>query len=95
MEVSVRAMARLDIVSAFSSSRPSSERSPKWYSDGIYLLKGLAQTAIEREFMLAKLNLLEHARKKTTQKVSPTPSTGAANGEMLRPFFKKAGLYIK
>ena len=44
--------------------------SPKWYSDGIYLLKGLAQTAIEREFMLAKLNLLEHARKKTTQKVN-------------------------
>ena len=41
--------------------------SPKWYSDGIHLLKGLAQTAIEREFMLAKLNLLEHARKKTTQ----------------------------
>lgn len=38
--------------------------SPKWYSDGIYLLKGLAQTAIEREFMLAKLNLLEHARKR-------------------------------
>ena len=34
--------------------------SPKWYSDGIYLLKGLAQTAIEREF----------ARKKTTQKVN-------------------------
>ena len=44
--------------------------SPKWYADGIYLLKVLAQTAIEREFMLAKLNLLEHARKKTTQKVN-------------------------
>ena len=44
--------------------------SPKWYSDGIHLLKQLAQTAIEREFMLAKLNLLEHARKKTTQKVN-------------------------
>ncbi|MBO5252029.1 MAG: V-type ATP synthase subunit D [Bacteroidaceae bacterium] len=44
--------------------------SPKWYSDGIHLLKILAQTAIEREFMLAKLNLLEHARKKTTQKVN-------------------------
>ena len=44
--------------------------SPKWYSDGIHLLKLLAQTAIEREFILAKLNLLEHARKKTTQKVN-------------------------
>lgn len=43
---------------------------PKWYADGIHLLKGLAHTAIEREFMLAKLNLLEHARKKTTQKVN-------------------------
>ena len=44
--------------------------SPKWYADGIHLLQILAQTAIEREFMLAKLNLLEHARKKTTQKVN-------------------------
>ena len=44
--------------------------SPKWYTDGIYLLKELARTAIEREFTLAKLNLLEHARKKTTQKVN-------------------------
>lgn len=43
---------------------------PKWYADGITLLKGLAQTAIEREFVVAKLNLLEHARKKTTQKVN-------------------------
>ena len=43
---------------------------PKWYADGIQLLKKLAQTAIEREFTLAKLNLLEHARRKTTQKVN-------------------------
>ena len=43
---------------------------PKWYADGIQLLKELASTAIEREFMEAKLNLLEHARKKTTQKVN-------------------------
>ncbi|KAA6340245.1 V/A-type H+/Na+-transporting ATPase subunit D [termite gut metagenome] len=43
---------------------------PKWYADGIHLLKGLAQTAIEREFTLSKLNLLEYARKKTTQKVN-------------------------
>jgi V/A-type H+-transporting ATPase subunit D len=44
--------------------------SPKWFADGIQILQELAQTAIEREFMLAKLNLLEHARKKTTQKVN-------------------------
>ena len=43
---------------------------PKWFADGIQLLKELASTAIEREFMVAKLNLLEHARKKTTQKVT-------------------------
>ena len=43
---------------------------PKWYSDGIALLKELAHTAVEREFIVAKLNLLEHARKKTTQKVN-------------------------
>lgn len=44
--------------------------SPKWYADGINLLKSLAQIAIEREFTDAKLGLLEHARKKTTQKVN-------------------------
>ncbi len=44
--------------------------SPKWYFDGINLLQGLAKTAVEREFVFAKLQLLEHARKKTTQKVN-------------------------
>lgn len=43
---------------------------PKWYFDGIQLLEGLAKTAVEREFVVAKLHLLEHARKKTTQKVN-------------------------
>jgi len=44
--------------------------SPKWFADGIEQLKELAQIGIEQEFMLQKLNLLEHARKKTTQKVN-------------------------
>jgi V/A-type H+-transporting ATPase subunit D len=44
--------------------------SPKWYYDGVELLRALAQTAIEREFADAKLGLLDHARKKTTQKVN-------------------------
>ena len=44
--------------------------SPKWFFDGINLLQGLAKTAVEREFVMAKLALLEHARKKTTQKVN-------------------------
>ena len=43
---------------------------PKWYFDGIRLLQGLAKTAVEREFVFAKLHLLDHARKKTTQKVN-------------------------
>ena len=43
---------------------------PKWYFDGINLLQGLAKTAVEHEFAVAKLNLLDHARRKTTQKVN-------------------------
>ena len=43
---------------------------PKWYFDGIKLLEGLAKTAVEHEFVQAKLHLLEHARKKTTQEVN-------------------------
>jgi V/A-type H+-transporting ATPase subunit D len=43
---------------------------PKWYFDGIKLLQGLAKTAVEREFVLAKLDLLDYARRKTTQKVN-------------------------
>jgi V/A-type H+-transporting ATPase subunit D len=44
--------------------------SPKWYADGVALLKELAQRGIEREFAARKLKLLEYARKKTTQKVN-------------------------
>ena len=44
--------------------------SPLWYTDGLHLLKELAHTAVECEFFTEKLNLLEHARKKTTQKVN-------------------------
>ena len=44
--------------------------SPKWYADGIELLKQMAMTAIQRELLDKKLRLLEKARKKTTQKVN-------------------------
>jgi len=44
--------------------------SPAWFADGITLLKQLAKTGIEAEFSGVKLELLEHARKKTTQKVN-------------------------
>jgi V/A-type H+-transporting ATPase subunit D len=43
---------------------------PKWYLDGISLLKKLAEIAIEREVFKKKMELLDHARKKTTQKVN-------------------------
>lgn len=43
---------------------------PAWYTDGIELLKKLARTGIEAEFSSMKMDLLEHARKKTTQKVN-------------------------
>lgn len=42
--------------------------SPKWYFDGISILRDLAHTAILCEFMAAKLNLLEKARKKQLRK---------------------------
>ena len=42
---------------------------PKWYF-GISRLHGLAKTAVEREFAVAKQDLLDHARRKTTQKVN-------------------------
>ena len=44
--------------------------SPKWYADGIELLKQMAMTAIRRDLLNRKLRLLEVARKKTTQKVN-------------------------
>ncbi|MBR6648324.1 MAG: V-type ATP synthase subunit D [Bacteroidaceae bacterium] len=44
--------------------------SPKWYADGIELLKKMAMTAIRRDLLNRKLRLLEVARKKTTQKVN-------------------------
>jgi Archaeal/vacuolar-type H+-ATPase subunit D len=44
--------------------------SPAWFADGITLLKQLAKTGIEAEFAGVKLELLEHSRKKTTQKVN-------------------------
>ena len=44
--------------------------SPAWTTDGIELLKSLASIGIETEFSRIKLEMLEHARKKTTQKVN-------------------------
>lgn len=43
---------------------------PLWFSDGIALLKGIAESGLEYELALGKLDILENARKKTTQKVN-------------------------
>lgn len=44
--------------------------SPMWLPDGVEILKQLAQIGIEREIFFKKQQMLEFARKKTTQKVN-------------------------
>jgi V/A-type H+-transporting ATPase subunit D len=43
---------------------------PFWYPAGIQILKELASIGIESVFFSKKMHLLDHARKKTTQKVN-------------------------
>jgi len=43
---------------------------PKWFLDGIALVKELATIGIEREFFAQKVILLDFTRRKTTQKVN-------------------------
>ncbi len=43
---------------------------PLWFADGIGIIRDIAQIAIEREVFLRKMELLDFARKKTTQKVN-------------------------
>lgn len=44
--------------------------SPAWYADGIDILERLARLGIEFEVYNRKMELLDHARRKTTQKVN-------------------------
>jgi len=44
--------------------------SPKWFLDGFEQLKAIADVGIRQEFVRRKVDLLEYARKKTTQKVN-------------------------
>ena len=44
--------------------------SPKWFYDGFEQLKAIADIGIRQEFVHRKVDLLEYARKKTTQKVN-------------------------
>ncbi|MDE5639546.1 MAG: V-type ATP synthase subunit D, partial [Odoribacter sp.] len=43
---------------------------PAWFLDGIQHVKEVVNIAIEREFYVRKMELLDRARKKTTQKVN-------------------------
>ncbi|MCL1821862.1 MAG: V-type ATP synthase subunit D [Prolixibacteraceae bacterium] len=43
---------------------------PVWFADGIAIIKKIAETAIEREVNIRKMELLNSARRKTTQKVN-------------------------
>ena len=43
---------------------------PAWYLDGISIVKELAGIAIDREVYTQKMQILDYARKKTTQKVN-------------------------
>ncbi|TVQ86806.1 MAG: V-type ATP synthase subunit D [Bacteroidetes bacterium] len=74
VEVSVKKIAGvktpvLDGV-VFSVKEFSVFNKPSWYLDGISISKELAKIAIESEVFNQKMKLLEHARRKTTQKVN-------------------------
>ncbi|NTW25064.1 MAG: V-type ATP synthase subunit D [Lentimicrobium sp.] len=54
----------------FSMAEFSLFNSPAWFADGIGIVKQLAGIGIESEFFNRKMQLLDHARRKTTQKVN-------------------------
>jgi V/A-type H+-transporting ATPase subunit D len=43
---------------------------PSWFTDGVRITEELLETSVRLKFMENKLRLLEHARKKATQKVN-------------------------
>ncbi|MCQ2345539.1 MAG: V-type ATP synthase subunit D [Paludibacteraceae bacterium] len=54
----------------YSTKEFSLFSSPKWFADGFSQLKAIADVGIRQEFVRRKVDLLEYARKKTTQKVN-------------------------
>ena len=54
----------------YSTKEFSIFSSPKWFADGFSQLKAIADVGIRQEFVRRKLELLDYARKKTTQKVN-------------------------
>ncbi len=43
---------------------------PMWYTEGVEILKNLAQIGIESQILIEKARILDYQRKKTTQKVN-------------------------
>lgn len=43
---------------------------PKWFAQGISIIKELGEIVLEKEFFTKKMELLNYARRKTTQKVN-------------------------
>ena len=54
----------------YSTKEFSLFSSPKWFADGFEQLKAIADVGIRQEFVRRKVELLEYARKKTTQTVN-------------------------
>lgn len=54
----------------FKEAEYSLFSNPKWFAQGISVLKELGTIALEREFFYRKMELLNYARRKTTQKVN-------------------------
>ena len=54
----------------YSTKEFSFFSAPKWFLDGFEQLKAIADVGIRQEFVRRKVDLLEYARKKTTQKVN-------------------------
>lgn len=54
----------------YSTKQFSIFSAPKWFADGFEQVKAIADVGIRQEFVRRKVELLEYARKKTTQKVN-------------------------
>ncbi len=54
----------------FNTEDYSLFNNPKWFAQGTSIVKELGLIVLEREFMIRKMELLNYARRKTTQKVN-------------------------
>jgi len=55
---------------AFNQQEFSLYQKPNWFSDGVQILKELTKFSIKRDVNWKSMEILEQARKKTTQKVN-------------------------